>query len=107
MSTTSRNGVVAALLCAVTALPAAAQQNPGDPSAANPLLHTMLDTLQWRSIGTANMMGRVTDVEGIPSPSRTFFIASAAGGIWKTTNNGVTFRPLFQSERVISMGDLA
>ena len=53
------------------------------------------------------MMGRVTDVEAIPSPSRTFFLAAAAGGVWKTTNNGVTFRPLFQNERVAAMGDLA
>ena len=53
------------------------------------------------------MAGRVTDVEGIPSPSRTFFFAAATGGIWKTTNNGVTFRPVFDDQRVISMGDLA
>ena len=35
------------------------------------------------------------------------YVAAAAGGIWKTTNNGVTFRPVFQNERVVSMGDLA
>jgi photosystem II stability/assembly factor-like uncharacterized protein len=64
--------------------------------------------LRWRQIGPANMMGRVTDVEGIPSPSRTFYFAAAAGGIWKTTNGGVTFRPVFDNAgRVISMGDLA
>jgi photosystem II stability/assembly factor-like uncharacterized protein len=62
---------------------------------------------RWRSIGPANMSGRVTDVEGIPSPSKTFFVATAAGGIWKTTNAGTTFRPVFDGERVISMGDLA
>lgn len=62
---------------------------------------------RWRNVGPANMQGRVTDVEGIPSPSHTFFVASAAGGIWKTTNGGVTFRPVFEKERVVSMGDLA
>jgi len=62
---------------------------------------------QWRSIGPANMSGRVTDVEGLPGPSKTFYVAAAAGGIWKTTNNGTTFRPLFQNERVISLGDIA
>jgi photosystem II stability/assembly factor-like uncharacterized protein len=66
-----------------------------------------LEAMSWRSIGPANMSGRITDVEGIPSPSKTFYVASAAGGIWKTTNNGVTFRPLFQDERVISLGDIA
>jgi len=53
------------------------------------------------------MSGRITDVEGIPGPSKTFYVAAAAGGIWKTTNNGTTFRPLFTDERVISLGDIA
>jgi photosystem II stability/assembly factor-like uncharacterized protein len=66
-----------------------------------------LAAFRWRSIGPANMGGRVTDVEGIPSPSKTFFVATAAGGIWKTTNAGTTFRPVFDHERVISMGDIA
>ncbi len=44
---------------------------------------------------------------GHREPVKTFYVAAAAGGIWKTTNNGTTFRPLFTGERVISMGDLA
>ena len=63
--------------------------------------------LRWRSIGPANFMGRVSDVVGIPSPSKTFFMASVAGGIWKSTNNGLTWRPTFENQRVISMGMLA
>jgi len=66
-----------------------------------------LSAFRWRPIGPANMSGRITDIEGIPSPSKTFYVAAASGGIWKTTNNGVTFRPVFDNERVISMGDLA
>jgi len=75
--------------------------------AAPQLDSTWLAGFRWRSIGPANTMGRVTDVEGIPSPSKTFYFAAAAGGIFKSTNNGTTFRPLFQHERVTSMGDLA
>ncbi|MFQ5690652.1 MAG: WD40/YVTN/BNR-like repeat-containing protein [Gemmatimonadota bacterium] len=62
---------------------------------------------RWRSVGPANVDGRVTDIEGVPSPSKTFYVAAATGGIWKTTNNGTTFRPVFDHERVVSMGDLA
>jgi hypothetical protein len=109
---TSRSGLLAGFLCAVSALPAPAQQTAAAPvsaatSTGNALVDAILQGSQWRSIGPANMMGRVTDVEGLPSPSRTFYVASAAGGIWKTTNNGITFRPLFQNERVVSLGDLA
>ncbi|MCK5652243.1 MAG: hypothetical protein KAJ42_12740, partial [Gemmatimonadetes bacterium] len=74
---------------------------------STPLDSALLASLQWRSIGPANMSGRVSDVEGIPTPSKTFYVATAAGGVWKTTNNGTTFRPLFQNERVVAMGDLA
>ncbi|MFN8574733.1 MAG: hypothetical protein U0132_21950, partial [Gemmatimonadaceae bacterium] len=63
--------------------------------------------LRWRNIGPANFQGRVSDVVGIPSPSKTFLVAAAAGGIWKSTNNGQTWRPVFDDQRVISMGMLA
>ena len=49
----------------------------------------------------------MTDVEGLPSPSKTFYVAAAAGGIWKTTNNGTTFQPIWTNERVVSMSDFA
>ena len=66
-----------------------------------------LSGFRWRNVGPANTMGRVSDVAGIPSPSKTFFAAAAAGGIWKSINNGVTWRPVFDDQRVISMGMLA
>ena len=67
---------------------------------------SLIAGLRWRAIGPANMSGRITDIEGIPG-TKTFYIAAAAGGIWKTTNAGTTFQHLFTGERVISMGDLA
>jgi photosystem II stability/assembly factor-like uncharacterized protein len=78
-----------------------------DAQLTQPLDSTVMQAFKWRSIGPANMSGRVTDVEGVPSPSKTFYVAAATGGIWKTTNNGTTFRPLWTNERVVSMGDLA
>jgi photosystem II stability/assembly factor-like uncharacterized protein len=87
-------------LCLCAALPLTAQLK-------TPLDSATLAGFRWRNIGPANTMGRVADVRGIPSPSRTFFVAAAAGGIWKTTNGGVTFRPVFDHEPVVSMGQLA
>ena len=92
--------VVSLILASILAAPVAAQADLR-------LEEEWKEGFRWRSIGPANMSGRVTDIEGLPSPSRTFYVASAAGGIWKTTNDGITFRPLFQDERVVSMGDLA
>ncbi|MDB4899933.1 MAG: hypothetical protein JWN53_1741, partial [Gemmatimonadetes bacterium] len=79
----------------------------GTLAAQAPLDSTLLSAIRWRPIGPANMGGRNTDIEGIPSPSRTFYVAAAAGGVWKTTNAGTSFRPVFDNERVASLGDLA
>lgn len=65
-----------------------------------------LEGFRWRSIGPANMSGRITDIEGVPG-TPVFYVAAATGGVWKTTNNGTTFRPLFTEERVAAIGDLA
>lgn len=68
---------------------------------------TTLAGFRWRSIGPADMGGRVTDIQGIPFPSRTFYVATAASGIFKTTNAGTTFQAVFEHEPVSSMGALA
>ncbi len=62
---------------------------------------------RWRNIGPANHQGRIVDVAGIPFPSRTLYVATAGGGVWKSTNAGTTFRPIFENERVSSGGMLA
>ena len=72
-----------------------------------PLDSTTLAGFRWRSIGPANMGGRVTDIEGVPGNPKVFYVATATGGIWKTINAGTMFVPLFDKERVISMGDIA
>jgi photosystem II stability/assembly factor-like uncharacterized protein len=68
---------------------------------------SVISGIRWREIGPANMSGRIVDVEGLPSPSRTFYVVTAAGGVWKTTNNGVTFRPVLDTARVAAGGDMA
>ncbi len=94
---TSLTGGIA--LVASTALAAVAGAQPIDSAT--------VAGMRWRAVGPANFMGRLSDVVGIPGPSKTVFIAAAAGGIWKSTNNGITWRPTFDDKRVISMGMLA
>ena len=62
---------------------------------------------RWRPIGPATVEGRIADIAALPSPSRTFYVAAAAGGIFKTVNNGMRYTPIFENERVSSMGALA
>ena len=63
--------------------------------------------MKWRTVGPANFMGRLADVVGIPGPSKTLYVAASAGGIWKTINNGQTWRPVFDDKRVASLGTMA
>ncbi|MEK7402169.1 MAG: hypothetical protein AABZ80_07365, partial [Gemmatimonadota bacterium] len=76
------------------------------PASAQMLDSLTANALRWRTVGPANFEGRVTDIDGIPG-SATFFVAAAAGGVWKTTNGGVTFRPVFDTYPVASTGAVA
>jgi photosystem II stability/assembly factor-like uncharacterized protein len=66
----------------------------------------MLTTYSWRAIGPANMGGRVTDIDGVPGDTSTFYVSGADGGIHKTTDGGVSFKPIFENQRAYSIGAL-
>ncbi|HVZ47902.1 MAG TPA: hypothetical protein VG916_03890 [Gemmatimonadaceae bacterium] len=65
------------------------------------------DGLQFRSIGPAVMGGRIQDVEVDPRDNATIYVAAATGGIWKTTNHGTTWTPIFEGQPDNAFGDLA
>jgi photosystem II stability/assembly factor-like uncharacterized protein len=77
------------------------------PTPAQMLDSSVLSAFRWRNVGPSNFMGRVSDVQGIPGPSKTLYVAAAAGGIWKSNNNGITWRPIFDDKDVVSFGMLA
>jgi photosystem II stability/assembly factor-like uncharacterized protein len=52
------------------------------------------------------MSGRLTDLAVYEANPAIFYVASAHGGVWKTTNNGTTFDPQFQDQGLISIGDV-
>ena len=66
-----------------------------------------LDGLRFRSIGPAVMGGRLHDVEVDPTDPSTIYVAAAGGGVWKTTNKGTTWAPIFDATGENSFGDLA
>lgn len=51
--------------------------------------------LRARHIGPALMSGRITDLELHPSNDRVIFAGTAGGGVWKSSNGGATFNPIF------------
>ncbi len=68
---------------------------------------SQLRHLEFRQIGPAVTGGRIHDVEALPQDPSTVYVATASGGIWKTTNKGTTWAPVFEHEAVSTFGDLA
>jgi len=44
--------------------------------------------------------GRISAITGVPGDTRVWYLGAASGGIWKSIDSGVTFRPVFDSMRV-------
>lgn len=66
-----------------------------------------INQLEWRNIGPANMGGRINDFAVVESNPNIVFIATASAGVWRTTNNGVTWESVFDDQPVSSIGDIA
>jgi photosystem II stability/assembly factor-like uncharacterized protein len=65
-----------------------------------------LQAMQWRLIGP-HRGGRITSVSGVPSQPAIYYVGTPGGGVWKTENGGQVWRPIFDQERVASIGALA
>jgi photosystem II stability/assembly factor-like uncharacterized protein len=63
--------------------------------------------LKARSIGPANMSGRIGAIECVPSDPSVIYVGGAAGGVWKSTDSGLTWTPVFDDQPVSSIGAIA
>ena len=61
---------------------------------------------QARSIGPAVMGGRVADIDAVMDPRLTIYVASAGGGLWKSSDAGITFKPMFDKQPSLSIGSV-
>ena len=102
-----------ALLSLLLSTPALAGVPPVAPAAtrrSRPPRHLsaeLLANLQWRNIGPAIASGRVIDIAVDPRDHDVVYVASAAGGLFKSVDHGTTWRPVFERERTISLGAVA
>jgi photosystem II stability/assembly factor-like uncharacterized protein len=79
------------------------QAAPGDQP--NPT--DKFKNLEFREIGPATMGGRIDDFAVVESNPNIVYVGTASGGVWKTTNNGTTWEPIFDKEGVSTIGDIA
>lgn len=68
---------------------------------------SILNGVEFKSIGPTVMSGRVVDLAVDPQDATHFYVAYASGGLWETTNNGTSFNPIFDNEAVMTIGDIA
>jgi len=65
-----------------------------------------IKTLTWRCIGPASMGGRIVAFSVYEADPSTYWVATASGGLLRTTNNGITFEHQFDREATVSIGDV-
>ena len=78
-------------LAAVLLAPAAAEAQRRAPARAEGYDSVFFGALEYRMVGPSRG-GRVTAVTGVPSEPHTFYMGSTGGGVWKTTNAGITWQ---------------
>lgn len=80
---------------------------PG-PEAEEPRLDpSVLAGMQARSIGPAGMSGRVAAVEAVAGDPNVIYVGAATGGVWKSTDAGLTWTPIFDDQPVAAIGAIA
>jgi photosystem II stability/assembly factor-like uncharacterized protein len=87
--------VVALVTCLAAPVAAAPTYDPG-----------LLAGLTWRNVGPFRG-GRVLAVAGVPGDPRTYYFGGVAGGVWKTTNAGQRWEPIFDGQDIASIGAIA
>lgn len=76
----------------------------GDKKTESKLTADTFSALEFRTVGPAVTSGRVVDVAVDPTDKRVWYVAAAYGGVWKTTNAGTTFTPIFDEQGTSSIG---
>ncbi len=87
--------------------PALAQRNKKKSAAADTLKSGDISGLKWRNIGPAFASGRISDFAVNPDNHSEYYVAVSSGHIWKTENNGTTFKPIFDNYGAYAIGCLA
>jgi photosystem II stability/assembly factor-like uncharacterized protein len=112
MRLTCRNVMLTALVLCGTSVcdPTASPAAPATKKSATPISAVepkLLKDLSWRSVGPANMGGRVSAISPVESKPSTFYLGLGTGGVFKTVNAGTTWSPLWDKQNVASIGAIA
>ena len=91
------------LLAALVPVSVAAQRGGGP---TGPQQASTPEPTKFRYLGPAPA-GRIASVSGVPGDPNTYYLGSASGGLWKSTDAGQTFAPIFDDQNVAAIGSIA
>ena len=80
-------------LCLLATNPATAEFDP-----------SLLAGMNARAIGPAGMSGRIAVVTGVAGDPTTIYVGASTGGVWKSTDGGMRFAPIFDDQPVAAIG---
>ena len=67
----------------------------------------LFKSMKARSIGPAAMSGRITAIDAVDDNPSIIYAGSASGGLWKSTSGGITWKPIFDEQKVHSIGSIS
>ena len=85
----------------------AAQEGEDDGDDPPELNAGFISGIRWRSIGPALASGRIADIAVDPTDRSVWYVAASSGNVWKTTNAGTTWNPIFDNYGSYSIGAIA
>ncbi|MEM7117880.1 MAG: glycosyl hydrolase [Chloroflexota bacterium] len=78
--------------------------NPPEKEETKDPIAKAISSLKLRAIGPALMGGRIADIAIHPHKRNTWYLAVGSGNLWKTTNAGITWKPIFEDQGSYSLG---
>ncbi len=97
---------LALLLAAIAPLGVPAQPDSSQQDSPQQISPQLFNGLHWRLVGPFRA-GRAVAVSGVPGSGATFYFGAVDGGVWKTSDAGTLWQPLFDAQPVASIGALA
>jgi photosystem II stability/assembly factor-like uncharacterized protein len=89
------------------ALPSPQASAAPSPAASPTVPPAPYNRLSWRSVGPAISGGRVAVVVGSARNPKLYYLGAAGGGVWKTTDGGASWKPVFDAQHIASIGAIA
>ncbi|MEP6603104.1 MAG: glycosyl hydrolase [Spartobacteria bacterium] len=93
------------LQLSLAALAFGASPSPS-PASSAAMDEKLFKGMQWRQVGPFRG-GRALAIEGVPGEPNTWYFGAVAGGVWKTTDGGANWSPIFDKESISSIGAMA